>query len=100
MSNLSNRRRFRRTWLATPVVCEGLQTTTCVVSRNISQGGMLLQTAVFAPGDEVKLSFMLPNGDVLRRTIGTVMWRDITGCIGIQFVAVGKEREVVTSAAA
>lgn len=98
MNQFSNRRRFRRTVLVTQVVCEGNNSAACVASRNISEGGILLETGQFSPGEQVRLAFRQPGARVLRRTPGIVVWRNEFGGAGIQFSS-AKESRVEPDAA-
>ena len=73
---LENRRRSIRVPLHTEVILETGSRTIRGESRNLSQGGMLVEAGPLQPGDTVRLSFHLPASGAAIAAEGTVVWAD------------------------
>jgi two-component system chemotaxis response regulator CheY len=84
-SMMDNRRRFMRIPLRTLVVCQGRDATARVMSCNISQGGILLEPVHFRLGDQMRLSFSLPDSEVTVNAGGVVVRIDERLYVGVQF---------------
>jgi len=81
-----NRRRYVRVPLTTGVACQVHGRTIQATSRNISQGGILFESAELCLGDQVKLSFRLPGRGVAINATGVVVRVDERQRAGVQFV--------------
>lgn len=54
---------------------------------DLSETGLRLQsTQTWKPGNEIYLSFLLPNSFTLVEGAAKVVWSDVTGKSGLQFV--------------
>lgn len=54
---------------------------------DLSESGLRLQsTQTWKPGNEIYLSFFLPNSFILVEGAARVIWSDVTGKSGLQFV--------------
>jgi len=84
-SLFENRRRNARIPLRTEVMCTSGSTTAHVMSWNLSQGGMQIDSgARLKAGDLVRLSFRLPVSGEQIDAIGSVVW--VSECRqGIEF---------------
>ena len=72
---LENRRRSVRVPLRTDVTCGDGSKTARGQTWNLSQGGILIETAAsLKPGDPVRLSFRLPVSGEQIDAMGTVVW--------------------------
>jgi len=69
-----NRRRYTRVPMQTEVTCTVGEKTMKGVTWNISQGGMQLEVQGLAVGDNVQLSFTLPQPPLGVEATGVVVW--------------------------
>jgi uncharacterized protein (TIGR02266 family) len=88
---LENRRRNVRVPLRTEVTCSDGPKTTRGMTWNLSQGGILIDTAAsLKPGDSVRLSFRLPVSGEQIDAMGVVVWTSANRQ-GIRFTKVSDQ---------
>jgi len=74
-SLFESRRRTARVTLQTEVLCNTDSGVVRCTSRNLSQGGMLVEAAGLKPRDIVRVSFRLPTSEVPIEASGVVVWQ-------------------------
>ena len=84
-----NRRRYARVPLDTEVNCIMGQREVHVKSRNLSRGGMQVETDSLPAGECVRLQFQLPGSHALIETSGLVVWTGGTRR-GIHFTTISE----------
>ena len=88
---LENRRRNVRVPLRTSVTCSDGPRTSHGMTWNLSQGGILIDTAAsLKPGDSVRLSFRLPVTGEQIDAMGVVVWTSASRQ-GIRFTKVSDQ---------
>jgi hypothetical protein len=83
-SLVESRRRSNRVALQTEVLCNTDSGVVRGTSRNLSQGGMQVETPGLKPGDIVRVSFRLPTSGLPIEASGVVVWQT-ENRQGIQF---------------
>jgi CheY-like chemotaxis protein len=87
---LENRRRNVRVPLRTEVICSDGPRTERGMTWNISQGGILIETAaMLKPGDSVRLSFRMPVSGEQIDAMGVLVWTSANRQ-GIRFTKVSE----------
>jgi CheY-like chemotaxis protein len=82
------RRRCIRVPLEVKVDCEVRGVMTTAMSRDISEGGILVESAHLPPGEQVRLSFQLPANPVDVTATGLVVRLYEPRRVGVQFTNV------------
>lgn len=92
---IQNRRRFTRVPLRADVTCITHNKTLKVTSWNLSVGGIQIETADLMIGEEVQLSFHLPDSHEMVEISGVVAWARENRC-GIQFRTAISHRRAIS----
>jgi hypothetical protein len=89
---LSNRRRHTRVPVRAQVTCVVDGQTMRGVSRNLSQGGILVEVGDLKTKDAVQLAFRLPVSGVVVDAVGSVVWGSQRRR-GIRFTSMGEQSQ-------